>query len=707
MFSRKPENGEGTEGVPAPGSDFLELLYHISREFASALDLRTVLQRVVFLSMKNVGAKSGSILVVDDLGKPVESVIITGEHVMDNTTQQLRVTMDKGLAGWVARNRQPVLISNTNKDERWLRKKYSSDVEASSKSAVSAPIMVRDRLVGVMTLAHETPGFFTPDHLNLVQAIADQAGIAVLNARLYEESQRQARVMTALAESAAAITASLDLEDVLLRILNQVSQAMNVQAVALALIDSKTDELVFRASIGWERSSQKEIRLHRGSGITDWAAREGNVIIVQDPKSDPHYDPEIEHRTNLHHINALAIAPIRSQGEIIGVLEAINPLAGYFGPEASMVMRGIGSLAGTAIRHAQLFEQLQSAHQRYRELFEDSTDPILVTNQKGKIVEANRQAMLRLGYDRERLTGMDIGQVHLFDTSKIDPDFQALSTGDTISYESNLNTSNGQVVPVEVYARQVKIDDSTFLQWILRDISERKSLDTLRHDLISMIYHDLQSPLANVVSSLDVVETMLPDDDSIQSLIAIAIRSTQRIQRLISSLLDINRMEAGQSIMKCQWVNPENLVKEAVEIVMPFIENKKQKLHQVIPQNLPQLCIDPDMIRRVLINLLENAVKFTNQKGLIEVFVEDHQSELEFTVKDSGQGIPEIELERIFDKYTRLNPQANPKGLGLGLAYSRLAVEEHGGRIWVESELGSGSSFKLRLPVNNKTKRSD
>src|SRR5512145_3040263 len=111
MFSKKQENGEGTEGIPAPGSDFLELIYHVSREFARALYLRTVLQTVVFLSMKNVGAKSDSILVVDDLGKPVESVIITGEHVMDNTTQQLRITMDKGLAGWVAKNRQPVLIS--------------------------------------------------------------------------------------------------------------------------------------------------------------------------------------------------------------------------------------------------------------------------------------------------------------------------------------------------------------------------------------------------------------------------------------------------------------------------------------------------------------------------------------------------------------------------------------------------------------------
>lgn len=703
MFRTTSENGEGNARVPVSGSAFLELLYHVSREFAGALDLRTVLQRVVLLSMKSVGAKSGSILVIDDSGKAVESVIVTGERILDNTTQRLRITLDKGLAGWVARNRQAALITNTSKDERWLRKRYGAEVEASSKSAVSAPLMVRDRLVGVMTLAHETPGFFTQDHLDLVQAIADQAGIAVLNARLYDESQRQAKVMTALAESAAAITASLELEDVLLRILQQVSNALNVQAVSLALTDPETEELVFRAAIGWGGKAQQHIRLSKESGITGWAAREGKVVIVQDPKTDPRYDPEIERRTRLVHIKALAAAPIHAQGKVLGVVEAVNPIEGYFGPDASVVMKGIGSLAGTAIRHAQLFEQLQSAHQRYRELFEDSVDPILVTDRSRQIVEANRKAITRLGYDQDQLTGMDIGLIHQIDASKIDPGFQSLGNGATVSYESNLVTHTGQEVPVEVYVRQVKIDGDVYLQWILRDISERKSLDTLRQDLTSMVYHDLQSPLANVVSSLGVAETMLPDeDDTLQSLIAIAIRSTQRIQRLIRSLLDINRIEAGVPGAECQWASPETLVKEAVEVITPFLENKDQELRLVLPEKLPDLYIDPDMIRRVLINLLENAVKFTNQKGLVEVMVEDHQAELVFSVKDSGPGIPAGDLERIFEKYTRLKAQKGPKGLGLGLAFCRLAVEEHGGRIWVESEPGSGSRFIFSLPVKKR-----
>src|SRR3990172_8717939 len=100
----------------------LELLYHISRELATALDLRTVLQRVILLSMQNVGAMSGSIIVMDDVGQPVESVIIVGARVLEHTTEQLRVTLERGLAGWVAQNQQAVLISDTTQDERWLQR---------------------------------------------------------------------------------------------------------------------------------------------------------------------------------------------------------------------------------------------------------------------------------------------------------------------------------------------------------------------------------------------------------------------------------------------------------------------------------------------------------------------------------------------------------------------------------------------------------
>jgi len=678
----------------------LELLYHISREISAALDLRTVLQRVLFLSMQNVGAISGSIIVMDDAGKPVESAIIVGEQVQSHTTQRLRATLDYGLAGWVVRNRQAALARDTSQDERWLSRQYEPAEKTRPKSAVCAPLLTRDMLVGVITLVHPRPNFFTEEHLTLVQAIADQAGIAVLNGRLYNESQHQARVATALANSATGITASLNLEDVLSGIMAQTSDALDVQAVSLALIDPYDGMLVFRAATGWARQQVLNTRLKVGQGIAGWVAESGEGVIVQDALGDARFDAETDQRTGFK-TQSIACAPMRYRGEVIGILEAINPREQYFDADALLVLTGIGSLAGTAIRHAQLFEQLQAAHQSYRELFEDSIDPILITTWEGEILEVNRKAALASDYSANDLRGMRISQLHTVDLEQVGENFDKLRMGRTFHYESRLRTRSGHEVPIDVYVRQVKIDDVPRIQWILRDITERKNLDTLREDLISMIYHDLRSPLANVVSSLDVLETMLSPEEEItlKPLLDIAVRSTERIQRLTDSLLDMSRLEAGQPIGNRQVSELAGIARDAVDTVRPIAQNKNQTIEMEDLADGVQVVVDPDMIRRVVTNLLENAAKYTPSGSVIRVGIY-HQDGLVYTwVHDNGPGIPASEHERIFDKFSRLHIREAPRGLGLGLAYCRMAVQSHGGRIWVESQPGAGSRFTFTLPM--------
>ncbi len=692
-FPEKEINNQSTRAS-------LELLYDISHEIAAALDLRTVLQKVLFLSTKKVGAINGSIIVVDDEGQPLESAIVTGSQFYDNATQQLRVTYERGLAGWVLHQRQAVLIPDTSIDERWVRRPDDAEDQTGPKSAVSAPILAREKLVGVMTLVHPMTGFFTEDHLALIHAIADQAGIAILNARLYDESQRKARVMTALAESATVITASLNLDDVLKRILKQISQALRVEVVSLALIDPKTEDLVFRASTGKRSQNVVGIRLARGQGIAGWVAIEGRGVIAPVAYKDHRFYPGVDKQIGFK-TKAIACAPIRLQDKVIGVMEALNPVEGSFDAEALSVLTGIGSLAGTAIHNAQLFERLQAAVQRYLELFEDSIDPILITDQKGHIVEANRPARLILGVEDNSILGIDINQLHVVNPDILGADYEDLTSGSTRSYEASLLTQAGREIPVQVYVRAVLIEDISHIQWILRDITERKNLDNLRNDLISMIYHDLRSPLANVVSSLDVLESLVPDeaDPAQKSLLDIAIRSTERIQRLTNSLLDIRRLEAGQPIGNYQSVTPKALAQDAVEIVLPILENKRQEIVVNVPEDLPKISVDRDMIQRVLTNLLENAVKYTPPASKIFVGAEPVNGQVILWVQDTGPGIPPNEAERIFDKFTRLHSQGGQIGFGLGLAFCRLAVEAHGGRIWVESGSDSGACFKFTLPV--------
>lgn len=675
----------------------LELLFHVSRQLATALELRTVLQRVLYEALQNVGGERCSIVVLDDSGKAVDAAIVYGTEVHEHTTQQMRETMERGLAGWVTQNRKGVYVPDTSKDDRWLIRPDDNTDRFGSKSAICVPLLAREKLVGVLTLVHTRPNSFSTEQLDLMQAIADQAGIAVLNARLYAESQRQARVMTALAEGAAAMNTSLHMDDVYQRVLVQTMRALQVETVALGMIEG--EHLVFRAAAGHNAGNILGKTIGLGIGIAGTVTRDGRGVVVSDVNKEKNFN-EADKLGGVG-TRALLVAPIQSQGRVMGVLEAINPIARTFDPDALLVMTGIGSLAGTTIQNAQLFERLQSAHKRYRDLFEESIDPIVITDWDGRIIEANRQASLWSGYSREELQGMSIDQLHGVNWNKTGMEFEFLRGDQMISYESSLHKQDETHVHAEVHARRVEFDSADSIQWILRDITKRKELDSLREDLTSMIYHDLRSPLANIISSLDVISHMVPESEreTVHSILKIAENSTDRIQRLVSSLLDVSRLESGQPVADQTVVDALSLTRQALQDVEPAVKGRQQTLVQDLPGELPSIWVDEDMARRVLINLIENSSKYSPGDETINVGARAEDGWVHFWVKDQGFGIPPSEQDHIFDKFTRLRGKGRAGGLGIGLAFCRLAVQGHGGRIWVESDTGKGSTFHFTFPV--------
>ena len=680
----------------------LDLLYHISRELASDLDLRTVLLRVLKLSLENVPGGSGTIIVLDHGGQALDSIIVVKDKVIEETTDQLKFTLDKGLAGWVLKKRTAALVPDTSKDNRWQKAPKGRKGKVESRSSVSAPLLVRKQLVGVMTLTHPEPNLFDEGHLDLLQTIADQAAFAVLNARLYAESQRRAQVMTAIAESAAAITASLKIDEVLQRILEQITVALDVEAVSLALINSQDGQLLFRAATGDKAKKVIGLSIEIGQGVIGWVAENGESLIVRDAVEDPRFYAEVDQITG-YKTRTIACAPIRSSGKLIGVLEAINPKGRNFNKSDLSVLEGIGNLAGAAIEHAQFFEQVEAARSRYLELFEDSIDPILITDWEDNIREVNRQAELLLGIDEKTLLELRFRNLHEANFEMLGEDLSQLRSGETVFYESMLHSQTLGDVAVEIYVHRILVEEDELLQWIVRDVTERRNLDNLREDLASMIYHDLRSPLANVVSGLDVLEMILPaeKDPTVRSVLDIAKRSTERVQRLATSLLDTSRMEAGQSIGNPEPREVDLLLSEAIEAVATAAERKEIEIKVEEAKKLPPILVDADMIRRVLINLLENAIKYSKDGMTISVGAKHSDSWVDFWVEDKGRGIAKAEQERIFEKFTQSNRESKikSKGLGLGLAYCKLAVEGHGGKIWVQSTSGKGSRFSFSLPI--------
>jgi PAS domain S-box-containing protein len=675
----------------------LELLIRINRDVAGALDLRTVLQRLILAASQHVGGERASIIVVDETGRPVDATILYGTELHEHTTKQLRTTLDRGLAGWVIRNRKPALVPDTRMDERWLRRPDDAADQTGAKSAVCVPLLARGQSVGALTIVHSVPGLFGPEHLKLAQAIADQASIAVLNARLYADSTRQARIMTALVESAASFGGSLELQDAWERILNKTIHTLQVETAALGMLNVEDGQVVFRAAAGQDGSKivgQSAPRSQRPIGDV---LTKGRAVVIADPTSDPGFTAFNGFRGL--ELRAVMLAPLEAQGKAIGVIAAINPVSGRFEPDAEPVLRGMGALAGATIHNAEAHERLQWAQQRYRALFEESFDLVFVTDWDGKITEANRQASAITGLQQAQLRAMGIGQLHAVDWSRVGKDYLALHRQGSTRYESSLMTVDGHVVPVEVRASRVEFEDADSILWTMHDQTEHKQLDELRENLAAMIYHDLRSPLSNLTSSIDLLKGMVTGGGDVKTTLEIAEHSAVRMNRLVNSLLDINRLEGGGKLTAQSIVQPGALVGASVQDVAPLAEARRQVIQVDIAAGLPDIWVDADMMRRVLVNLLENAIKFSKSGSRVETGVRLHEHMVEFWVQDQGPGIPADDQSQIFEKFARRESTAEgAPGLGLGLAFCRLAVKAHDGTIAVESQEGHGARFTVKLP---------
>lgn len=224
-----------------------------------------------------------------------------------------------------------------------------------------------------------------------------------------------------------------------------------------------------------------------------------------------------------------------------------------------------------------------------------------------------------------------------------------------------------------------------------------------------MLFHDLQSPLGNVISSLELLSIeaeAIEQNEAVDVMIDIAKRSSYRLQTLIRSLLDINRLEAGQPIINKNFVDFHQLVDEVDEIEQPNFEQRKITLVKKISPSVPLINVEEDMIRRVLINLISNALKYSQQSQKITVVVETREDkELLVSVCDEGEGIPLKFRTTIFEKFERIkHSETSSKGLGLGLAFCRLAVEAHGGKIWVDDAPQGGARFNFTLPLSQKNR---
>ncbi len=350
----------------------------------------------------------------------------------------------------------------------------------------------------------------------------------------------------------------------------------------------------------------------------------------------------------------------------------------------------------------EMVEELNVTHQREQAVIEQAADAIVSCDTTGKILRANPAAAQLWGHSPEKLLSMNIMDLVTERDSAILDDTlkKALSGAEKLPVEVSGNSASERQLSLSWSVSKELEGNRLFC--IVHDVTERKMLEQLRRDFVAMISHDLRSPLTSLRCTLNLFEEGLYGDLSPAGVAAVkkSDRETDRLIRLISTLLDYEKFQSGQFDLICSSESLENIIQQSLDSVERLAELSGVSL-KFNGANF-KVIADRDKIIQVLVNLLSNAIKFSQSGSSVEICVILKNDFVEISVNDHGKGIPHDQQGAIFEKYRQVKGDGqNQKGTGLGLSIAKLIVESHRGQIGVTSSPGEGSKFWFTLPLSN------
>ncbi len=680
----------------------LDILYLITREFNARLEIDQVLQRVLSATVAAVGAYDASLLLYDDAGKPEHLLRINGFQMQNLSQNTLALIDSQGLAAWVKTHNQGTLIKDTAIDPRWVTDRANNELRP-ARSAIAVPIQLPEQFIGVLTITSIEPEFFSEDDLAMISVIADQAAFAIANARLYKAEQHRRRLGDTLASVARTLNSTLDLKELLELILEQLALVIDYDSSSIQLLDG--DMLAVQAARGFEDMQDAlQMRLPVDMSVPNYRVIiEKRPILVNDVDNEPGWRKS----SSSEKVRSWIGAPLVAHNEVVGMLTIDSHQVNKYTAKDLSLVAAFADQSATAVANAQIVAMLRNMEDSYTELFEDSADMILISDYHGILLNANRKACQMLRRTKEALIGGTISLVDKQLAKALRENIKRLQAWRDISLELDIFDAYRQRLSLEIQARNVQYGGQACVQWIGRDISARKETEKMRQDLLNMLIHDLRGPVGNLVNTIELLPMLLGSinvsNPKIDRFLDLARRSGQEVRDLVDSMLDVGRLEGDEIYLQRSQVNIYELIQAVNDQVVQRAMSKEMELEiEPVPEDMPEVWLDKNMIRRVLINLVDNAIKYTQRQGRVSLTTTLQGQTLGFAVSDNGPGISPANQPRIFNKFSRVDHSANaPSGVGLGLAFCKLAVEAHQGQIWVKSEgiAGQGTTFYVNLPI--------
>jgi PAS domain S-box-containing protein len=515
---------------------------------------------------------------------------------------------------------------------------------------------------------------------------------------------------------------------VLNRTLAVINETMGAEHSLIMMLNPDESSLYLRASLGYTTPPPKggqASSFKPSEGLVGWVIANREPVLIPDLWKDSRW---IRHndQTNVHR-SAIAV-PLMMGEEVLGALLLFHRQPDRFLPDQLELAQATAKQVTVAINNAQLFrlirdqaerlgDMLRTQHietSRSQAILEAVADGVLVTDISGKITLFNASAEQILDLNRDEILGQSLDHfIGLFGKAAQSwmltirtwlEDPNSYQPGDT--YAEQVVLDNRRVVSVHLSPVRLRNDFLGTVS-IFRDITHQVEVDRLKSEFVATVSHELRTPMTSIKGYVEILLMGAAGDMSPQQVhfLEIVKSNTERLAVLVNDLLDVSRIEAGRVTLSLQALDLREVAEDVIATLSHRMQEEERPMtvETDVPADLPRVLGDPERVRQILDNLLENAYQYTEVNGNITLRMHPEGEMMQIDVQDNGIGIAADEQKRVFERFYRGEDPLvlATSGTGLGLSIVNYLVEMHNGRLWLESKgiRGEGSVFSFTLPL--------
>lgn len=590
-------------------------------------------------------------------------------------------------------------------------------LDENKRAFIEHPLVFSGKNLGILVLYYSKPQIYHPEQIDMIQAFATQAAQAINNAQRFETAdkalEQRVEQLYALAAMGRLLNASMETDKIYEIVLTYATDATKAPRGFIAMY-RPNGNLYVPSARGYPDNMFDDADFLE-QGLTGRVLGTGQALRVQDTRLETGYLPLIPQT------RSMLLTPIMKGKEKLGMIMLESETASTFSEGDGHFVAQIANQAVIAVDNTMLFQRIREARDNMQIILDAMQEGIILINEDGVITLANPHIDLIelsaddiLGQDVETLIADDSLQFaehlgfsnsnalqKLMDNLHHDWDKHPLHDYEFHSEAFGIRYIQRQIIPVR--------DEDKHISGIMLAFynkSEEHELASARESLSQMIVHDLRSPLTAVTTSLRLLQQLVPKDSDFAPLVekttTASRRAIRKVLTRVDSLLDISKMESGEIALEREPSSIQHIVRSVMGELKPLAEELEVELIVDMDTNLPLLNIDADKIERMILNLVDNALKYSPANAQVTVTALIVEALfVQINVMDMGPGIPDDYKERLFDRFVQIEGRKTVRrGVGLGLTFCKLVTEAHGGQIWVaDNPNGNGSVFKATIPI--------